>query len=182
VSHFDSAYDVDMADLPFAVGAIDLVPMDLANLRRLGAAQPVDFGPMELLEGSLPPQGVAIRALAQLQAGVAECWCVPFLIVPASREVVLGGCLFKSAPVNGVVEISYGIAKSRRGRGIATVAVGKLVQMAKDSGIVSEIVAHIVPTNIGSARLVRRLGFVQGHSFVDSDGETVVRWVLDVRR
>lgn len=156
--------------------------MDEPNLRRLAAGDAVELGSIALLEGSLPPRRVAARALAQLEAGAPAFWCVPFLIVRPSRDAVLGGCGFKSPPVERSAEISYGVAKSERGRGIATAALGELLARAAASGLVDEIVAHIVPANQASSRLVRRLGFEQGAAFVDADGATVVRWHWRVAR
>ena len=93
---------------------------------------------------------------------------------------MLGGCRFKGAPVDGSVEIGYGVAKSERGRGIATAALTKLIEMAASTGEVGQIVAHILPSNIASSKVVAKLGFSKGQSFVDSDGELVVCWTYPV--
>ncbi|WP_202839239.1 GNAT family N-acetyltransferase [Luteimonas saliphila] len=157
--------------------AIELIPIDLPNLHRLAVCEPVDLGIIEIPDGALPPAKVAVRALAQLELGIPAFWCVPLLIVSKSRQSVLGGCGFKTAPTHGAVEISYGVARSERGRGVATVAVGRLLQMAVSSGLVQEVVAHVLPRNMASSRVVARLGFLRGQPFVDTDGETVVPWV-----
>jgi RimJ/RimL family protein N-acetyltransferase len=160
---------------------VELAQIDLANLRRLAASESVDFGAMEVPEGAIPPARVASRALAQLDGGTPALWCTPFLILSKSRDVVLGGCTFKGMPVEGCVEIGYGVAASVRGRGIATAAVQQLLHIAASSGIVREVVAHIVPDNWASAKVVSRLGFSKGDPLVDPDGETVVRWAWRVR-
>lgn len=160
--------------------AIDLLQIDLTNLRRLAASEPVDFGSVTISEGALPPPRVASRALAQLELGTPALWCVPFLIVSRARQIALGGCTFKAMPAEGTVEIGYGVSESQRGRGIATVAIGQLLQMAAQSGLVQEVVAHIVPDNAASSRVASRLGFTRGDSVVDPDGETVVRWAWRV--
>lgn len=159
---------------------IELVLLDLPDLRRLAAGEPGDFAGMTVHDGGPPPRHVAARALAQLEAGTPAPWCVPYLIVPASRDAILGGCGFKTAPVDGSVEISYGVAKSQRGRGIATAAVGELLRLATASGVVREVVAHVLPDNAASSRVVARLGFEPGPAFVDTDGATVVRWAWRV--
>lgn len=155
---------------------IALVPLDHADLRRLAAAEPVDLGGMSAPEGALPPPKVAVRALAQLEQGTPAMWCVPLLVVDRARPSVLGGCRFKGAPANGTVEIGYGVARSERGRGVATAAVAELLRIAAGSGVVREVVAHILPDNAASSAVVARLGFAKGCSVVDTDGETVVRW------
>ena len=154
--------------------ALELIPIDLPNLRRLAASEPVDLGDIEILDGALPPSRVAAHALAQLDLGTSAHWCAPFLIV--SRNAILGTCRFRAAPAHGSVEIGYEVAESQRGRGIATAAVGQLLQIAASSGLVQQVVAHILPGNVASSKVVSRLGFSKGDSLVDQDGETVVRW------
>ena len=90
--------------------AIELSQIDLANLRRLAASEPVDFGSLAICDGALPPPRVAARALAQLELGAPALWCVPFLIISRARQIALGGCTFKTLPVDGTVEIGYGVA------------------------------------------------------------------------
>jgi RimJ/RimL family protein N-acetyltransferase len=148
--------------------------VDLPNLRRLAASQPVELGGLEILEGALPPGTVAAHALAQVDSGTPAHWCAPFLIV--SGNAVVGSCRFRAAPAEGRVEIGYGVAASQRGRGIATRVVRQLLEMAASSGVVTEVVAHILPGNVASSTVVSRLGFAKGDLQTDHDGETVVVW------
>lgn len=157
---------------------LELIPLDLANLRRLAESDPVDLGSMEICEGALPPAQVVSRVLAQLDVGTPPRWCVPFLIV--SRNTVLGTCRFRAAPVDGSVEIGYEVAESQRGRGIATAAVSLLLQSATSSGCVRRVVARILPDNVASSKVVSRLGFAQGGLLIDDDGETVLLWAIQV--
>jgi RimJ/RimL family protein N-acetyltransferase len=156
---------------------IELIPLDLSNLRRLAASEPTD---LQAPDGALPPSHVAVRALSQLEAGVPSDWCVPFLIVSKESGEILGGCRFKGEPVNGRVEIGYGVAKSARRRGVATAAVTQLLRLAASSGRVQHLDAHIVPDNIASSKVVSRLGFTRMGTVVDSDGELVVHWAYPV--
>jgi RimJ/RimL family protein N-acetyltransferase len=160
---------------------IELTQMDAANLRRLAARQPVDFGTMVAAQGSLPPWKVVERALAGLGSGTPTLWCMPFLIVSASRTEIFGACAFKGVPQAGSVEINYGIAPAHRGCGIATAALTQLLRLAAASGIVREVVAHIIHGNVSSEKLVHRLGFRKERAFVDLDGADVGRWIWRVR-
>lgn len=160
--------------------AIALVPIDLRHLHRLAASQRADFDFTTVAEAALPPAHVAAQALAGLQAGTPACWCVPYLIVARSRDAVLGGCRFKSAPVDGRVEIGYGVAPSERGCGIGSAAVAELLRLATASGAVRQVVAHILPDNAASSRVVARLGFIAGSTLVDPDGEVVVPWIRPI--
>lgn len=156
---------------------IQLSHISVTNLRCLAASEPAELGVLQAPEGALPPPKTVARALAQLDLGTPIFWCVPFLIVSPSRSTVLGACGFKTAPVNGSVEISYGIARTQRGRGVATLAIGQLLQLAASSGMVQEVVAHILPSNAASSKVVTRLGFLPEGLLADADGELVMRWV-----
>jgi RimJ/RimL family protein N-acetyltransferase len=160
--------------------AIELVPISEADLCRLARGEPVELEALAVAEGALPPPKTVARALAQRALATPALWCVPFLVVSASRATVLGACGFKTAPADGRVEISYGLARAERGRGVATMAIGQLLERAAASGEVKEVVAHIVPGNVASSRLVTRLGFTPEGLLDDADGEQVMRWIWRV--
>jgi [ribosomal protein S5]-alanine N-acetyltransferase len=160
--------------------AIELIPLSEANLRRLARGEPVELEALTVAEGALPPPKTVARALEQRALATSAMWCVPFLVVSTSRATVLGACSFKTAPVDGRVEISYGLARAERGRGVATIAIGKLLERAAVSGEVKEVVAHIVPDNVASSRLAARLGFTPEGLLDDADGEQVMRWIWRV--
>jgi len=159
---------------------IQLVQLSVPNLRRLAAVEPVELGALQIPEGALPPSKTVARALTQLDLGTPALWCIPFLIVSPPRSTVLGACGFKTAPVNGIVEISYGVARAERGRGVATAAIGQLLQLAASSGLVQQVVAHILPDNRASSKVVTRLGFSSDGPLVDADGELVTHWIWRV--
>jgi RimJ/RimL family protein N-acetyltransferase len=160
--------------------SIELAPISEANLHRLARGEPVEFEALMVAEGALPPPKTVARAVAQLALATPALWCVPFLIVSTSRATVVGACGFKTAPVDGRVEISYGLARAERGRGVATSAIGQLLERAAASGLVKEVVAHIVPGNVASSRLAARLGFTPEGLLADTDGEQVMRWIWRV--
>lgn len=159
---------------------IDLIALDLINLHRLANSETADIPGLEIQEGALPPRVVALRAIEQLARGTPPIWCVPLLIISPSRRAVLGACGFKTAPVGGSVEISYGVARQARRYGVATRAITRLLQIAAASGLVQQVVAHVLPGNEASSRLVARLGFSMGQSFVDHDGKIVANWIWRV--
>lgn len=168
-----------MSQVP-GLESIELTHISEANLRRLAAGEAVELEPLTVAEGALPPPKTVARALAQLALATPALWCVPFLMVSTSRATVLGACGFKTAPVDGRVEISYGLARAERGRGVATIAIGQLLERAAASGEVREVMAHIVPDNVASSRLATRLGFTPEGLRADADGEQVMRWIWRV--
>ncbi|MEQ1581102.1 MAG: GNAT family N-acetyltransferase [Steroidobacteraceae bacterium] len=170
-----------MSTMPADASAkdIELVLIGLAELQQIAAGERVELG-KAAFEGALPPGHVATLALAEIDAGTPHRWCMPFLIVSGSRNAILGSCRFKTVPVEGEVEISYGIAREVRGQGFGTVAIARLLQLATADRSVRRVIAHILPGNLPSSNLVRRLGFVQDRLFTDMHGDEVARWVWTV--
>ena len=157
---------------------IKLVQLSQEDLQALASSEPT-HALASAPEGALPPPHVAARSLEQLRTGTPPFWCAPFMIVAADSSAILGGCRFKGIPISGSVEIGYGVAVSERGRGVATAAVETLLGLAAANGA-TQVVAHIVPDNVASAKVVSRLGFSSGHPILDQDGETVVPWSYQI--
>jgi RimJ/RimL family protein N-acetyltransferase len=155
---------------------IQLVSMDPSQLQKLSKRETVDWGPLRAPEGAMPSHKAIVRALDQWDAGLPAKWCLPYLIVSASRAWIVGACGFKGPPLERSVEIYYGIAPSLRGRGIATGALRQLLSIAVMDDDVGRVLAHILPRNLASRRLVTRMGFQLTQRFMDTDGEDVEQW------
>jgi len=92
---------------------------------------------------------------------------------------VVGGAGFHSPPHDGVVEIGYGIAESRQGRGIATDAVSQLIDLARRAGDAHRITATTDPDNIASQRVLAKCGFTRGDDLSGDEGPEQY-WSLDL--
>ena len=112
-----------------------------------------------------------------LDAGTPPQWST-HLIVAGDEVVGLGG--FTGAPVDGVVEIGYSIAPTRRGRGHATEAARAWVEQARAAGV-DRVVAHTLPDENPSTAVLRRLGFRRDGESTDPDAGVVWRWALPLR-
>jgi RimJ/RimL family protein N-acetyltransferase len=98
-----------------------------------------------------------------------------WVVFESDSGLVVGGAGFHGTPdVEGSVEIGYGIAPEWHGRGIATSAVGMLIDMAASLGARC-IVAGTDEDNVASQRVLEKCGFTQATPI---DGE--MRWQLDV--
>lgn len=149
-------------------------PNELALLAQGATPEPArhNAGP-----DSLPPPFVAARALEHLANGKPLHWCGTYYMVRRDDQAVVGSCGFKDVPVNGVVEIGYGVAAACRNEGIATRAVSALLAIAFASDDVHQVLAQIKPDNIASSKVVDKLGFARAGNIVDDDGEVLVQWV-----
>jgi RimJ/RimL family protein N-acetyltransferase len=101
---------------------------------------------------------------------------LPWLILLRSDGVVVGDLGWKGTPsTDGEVEIGYGLAAPYRGRGLATHAVGALVDWLRMQQTVRRVVAQTDSDNTPSRRVLERVGFTVLRE--DRDG---VWYALDV--
>ncbi len=126
--------------------------------------------------GALPPAHVAVRALKLRSEGHPPPWATTFLIVRTADDRIVGSCGFKRAPIQGRVDVGYGVAPSAQRQGAATEALALLEQLAFDAGAI-EVLAEIIPDNMASARVVTKMGFMQIGSRVDEQGDCVMQWI-----
>jgi ribosomal-protein-alanine N-acetyltransferase len=83
-----------------------------------------------------------------------------FLI--AVDDEVIGECGWIGGPdADGSVEIGYGLAGPRRGRGLGTEAVGLLSAWVEAQPGVRRVTADVLAGNEPSRRLLTRLGFAE---------------------
>lgn len=74
--------------------------------------------------------------------------------------VVIGGIGFHSPPLDGVVEIGYGVVPAARGRGVAKRALGLIIELAMSAGV-SSVVGRTSEDNVASQRVMESAGMVQ---------------------
>lgn len=103
-----------------------------------------------------------------------EAGCRAHWMILAGREVV-GLCSYKQVPKNGIAEIGYGIAPSKRGLGHATRAVAEILRAAELDPDVRVVTAETSIGNVASARVLEKNGFEQtGSRFDAEDGQLIV--------
>ena len=132
--------------------------LGLADLRLLRADPSSALG-RRVVEGALPPDFILTAALAALERGGRPQWSSFFVFVDGEDGAVAGSGGFKSPPRGGVVEIGYGVAPARRGRGVATSAVRRIVALGLACEEVDVIVAETAVDNVASRRVVEKAGF-----------------------
>jgi RimJ/RimL family protein N-acetyltransferase len=145
---------------------LQLHPIDVAEGERIVARS---AGPADAWADDFPFDGDVGAVGAFLRATVAQGEQQPFGYYRITRLAdgrAVGGIGFKGRPVDGRVEIGYGLAPSARGHGYAAEAVVALLEMASDHGL-SRVIADTTVDNIASQRTLIRAGF----HFVGTDGE-----------
>jgi RimJ/RimL family protein N-acetyltransferase len=135
-----------------------LHPIDVAEGERIVArtAGPDDsWAPDFPFEGDVGAVGGFLRATAA--SGEQR----PFGFYRITRLAdgrAIGGIGFKGQPVDGCVEIGYGLAPSARGDGYAAEAVVAVLSLAAEHGL-SRVIADTTLDNIASQRTLSRAGF-----------------------
>ena len=81
------------------------------------------------------------------------------LIVLNETNIVIGTIYFKSLPVEGSVEIGYGMSPQYEGNGYMSEALLLMIIVGKKYGI-TKITADTTIDNIKSQKVLRRNGFV----------------------
>jgi RimJ/RimL family protein N-acetyltransferase len=81
------------------------------------------------------------------------------LFVAGEPPELVGWGGFKGPPRDGVVELGYEIAESRRERGLATAAVRAMVAEAFADHRVTTVIAHTLPERNASNRVLEKVGF-----------------------
>jgi RimJ/RimL family protein N-acetyltransferase len=157
-----------------------LQPATLAQIEALIAGDDVfaaEFG-LEVVPGYLPFPEALERTLTSLAEGLDPNWSSHLIIEPDAGELVgFGG--FKGPPVDGEVEIGYGVAPAREGRGIATAAARWLTETAFARGV-EVVVAHTLAEMSASTTVLQRCGMTKVRELVDPDDGPIWRW--EVRR
>lgn len=123
----------------------------------------------------------AVRGTVRLydEVGYEKPW-VGYLAIADARAV--GTCSFKSAPVDGRVEIAYFTFPGFEGRGVATAMASELIRVAwrGDSGLV--VAAQTLPRRGASTRVLEKLGFEHVETLEHPEDGTVWEWQLPLRQ
>ena len=121
--------------------------------------------------------------LARLRASTTpDPWVHGFRVVHRDSGEFVGSCGFKGAPVDGMVEIAYGISAEHRGQGYATEAAQALVDFASTCAEVRVIRAHTLPDSVASKRVLAKCGFQYIGEVVDPEDGVVSRFERFVRQ
>ena len=73
---------------------------------------------------------------------------------------VIGGIGFHAPPLDGVVEIGYGVVPGQRGRGVAKEALRMIIAIADSAGVAS-VVGRTSEDNIASQRVMESAGMLK---------------------
>ncbi len=132
--------------------------------------------PRNLLLADTP---VATADVLKMLADLAETVGATFS--PASwlvveKDEVVGLVSVTRPPEYGTVDIGYGIAPSRQGRGHASAAVRELVRWAREAPYVLALTAETARSNHASQRTLQKAGFVAIGERLDDEDGPLIQW------
>jgi RimJ/RimL family protein N-acetyltransferase len=140
----------------------------------LGEAEAPERGLRPLDDGLLEDPAV-LRWLRELAARLPS-WLM------VDGDEVVGACGYKTAPdADGWVEIGYGVAETRRGRGHATRAVAEMIALAAADPHIRALTAQTALANAASQGVLARNGFTQVGESVDPEDGPMMVWRLALR-
>ena len=142
-------------------------------------------GPAQTAGLRLAPGGVdersVIEMLQRLTARLRASNRVGSWMIVIDNEVV-GLCSEMRVPDSeGTVEIGFGVASSRRGRGYATRAIAELTNIAARDILVHRLMADTAAANIASQRVLERNAFVRTGTRSDPEDGELILWHRELK-
>ncbi|MFZ4690465.1 MAG: GNAT family N-acetyltransferase [Polymorphobacter sp.] len=123
-------------------------------------------------------QDIAVEQAALYDRTDAAPPWIGYLGCDANDGAIRGFCSFVGNPAGGSVEIAYLTFPDWQESGVATGMAKALVQIGRDSGVLSGVHAFTLPEINASTRLLARQGFLMTGGAVDADVGPVWRWDL----
>lgn len=114
---------------------------------------------MRYLGAVWPPERQRAHLSAQIDTDFGEGLGYWSLFENAAPEQMLGWALLTPLPATDDVQIGYRLRRDAWGRGIATEAAGRLMEHAFSSLKLPALAATVHPENVGSQRVMAKLGF-----------------------
>lgn len=124
-------------------------------------------------------QGVTEHITAYLSDYAAGTWH-PFVIVDSDGKIVGRANLKDIDTSRRSAEVGYRIAQSACGQGLATQAVKHLVQEAQLRWNLKQLIANVYAANIGSAKVLKRCGFLIEHASGQEGTDQEYRFGLSI--
>ncbi|MFZ0267679.1 GNAT family N-acetyltransferase [Caulobacter sp.] len=121
-----------------------------------------------------------LAMLRGLSAEVGESFEPNAWLIVEDGEVAGLTSLVRTPYVGETVMIGYGVAASRRGRGIATRAVADLLAWARADHRVSTVTAETAVDNIASHRVLEANGFTRSGERTDEEDGQLFCWSVEV--
>jgi RimJ/RimL family protein N-acetyltransferase len=167
---------IDDVDGPEEIFKLTIAPSVLASALKLVPKTAEEARAMVEAMAPLARAQLSPRWLSQLYSPTVDHWTLGYTLVRAEDGAPVGQCAFKSPPMDGVVEIAYGVAPEFEGRGYATEAARALVRIAFENSEVQAVIAHTSENTNASSRVLLKAGFRSIGQVTDPEDGLVWKW------
>ncbi|WP_419958689.1 GNAT family N-acetyltransferase [Psychrobacillus psychrotolerans] len=82
-----------------------------------------------------------------------------YAVIEKESDLVIGAAGFNPTDSTGVIELIYHFSKKSWGKGFASEAAAACLKLAKNKGNIRIITASADPKNIGSLKILEKIGF-----------------------
>ncbi len=117
--------------------------------------------------------------LEKLESNPNEAPWWNWLAILAQDNTLIGTCGYKGPPKDGTIEIGYGVIASYRGIGLATEIAAVLVDHAFSFPEITHVIAHTLPEENASVKILRKCGFQFVSDIIDPEDGLIWRWRLE---
>jgi len=100
-----------------------------------------------------------------------------WLIILKDTLTVAGSLCFHGEPVDGVVELGYGIDETFRNQGFMKEAIGLIVEWTKKRSDIDKVVAVTRAENIASQKVLQANGF----NLIDVSEDKMMNWYVSTK-
>lgn len=125
---------------------------------------------------------VAEQTAALLSRAPRPAPWIGYLVADSNESEAVGVCGFKTAPIDGVVEIAYFTFPRFEGRGVATAAASALVELARSSRPVPRVIARTLREANASTRVLEKCGFSFAGDVMDPEDGLVWQWEYSAKQ
>ncbi|MEM7559467.1 MAG: GNAT family N-acetyltransferase [Planctomycetota bacterium] len=109
----------------------------------------------------------------------ADPWIIGFSMRESASGDPVGQCGFKGPPnQDGEVEIAYMVVPEKQGNGFATEAANALVEYAFSQSSVKCVLAHTLPEENASTRVLTKCQFQKLGEVIDPEDGPVWCWAI----
>ena len=134
---------------------------------------------LRLPEGGVEAQPV-LKMLKFLARGIRRELSPAAWLIVEDGEIVGLCSITKAFPTPGTVEIGYGLAPNRRGRGHAAAAIAELLAWARSEPDIAAVTADTAVDNLPSQRVLERNGFIRVGGRIDAEDGPLICWRTEV--
>ncbi len=129
---------------------------------------------LRLPDSALAPPDI-LQMLRELANHIRPQFAPAAWLIVENEEIV-GLCSLTRVPSDGVIDIGYGIAPSRQGRGHARGAVAAIVAWARTEPRVTAVTAETSVQNRPSQCVLERNGFLRTGERTDTEDGDLICW------